>query len=160
MNKTIEIKKDDALKAHKNTNKKGKKLLEDLFGEKTFRGKVTDRIKTIKDVLHDNGLSEETFNIQCRDLPEDEKAYRLIKLIVKSLNEGWLPDWSNSNEYKYYPWFDMNNGSAASRFSYNGYGRWNAGSLVGSRLCFKNAELAKYTGTQFIEIYRKNMVIN
>ncbi len=160
MIKTIEIKKDDALKAHKNTNKKGKKLLEDLFGKKTFHGKVTDRIKTIDDVLKDNGLSKHDFDKSCIGLTEDEISYRLIKLIVKSLNEGWMPDWSNSSEYKYYPWFNMNAGSSASRFSYDDFDSWLTCSHVGSHLCFKSAELAKYAGTQFIEIYEKYMVIN
>jgi hypothetical protein len=59
---------------------------------------VTDRIKTVADVLADNGVTPEEFDELCEGLDPDEKAYRIMKLLTKSLNEGWVPDWNNSNE--------------------------------------------------------------
>ena len=32
--------------------------------------------------------------------------YKLV-IIVEALNEGWIPDWNNWDEYKYYPWFSV-----------------------------------------------------
>src|SRR5688500_13359184 len=73
--------------------------------------KVTERIRTVADVLADNGFSKEGFDEWCEGLDTDEIAYRILKLLAKSLNEGWLPDWGNSNEYKYYAWFEMRGSS-------------------------------------------------
>jgi len=116
--------------------------------------KVTDRIKTITNVLEDNGLTQEQFTKSCTGLEVDEINYRLTKLLCKSLNEGWVPDWDNSNERKYTPWFKMGSGG----FRYDDYVYWSANSSVGSRLCLKSDELAKYAGTQFTEVYEKFMI--
>lgn len=117
---------------------------------------VMERIKCINDVLRDNGIDPDDFEESCEALEEDEKAYRIIKLLVKSLNEGWTPNWDNSSEGKYFPWFTMQSGSSGFR-SY-GYARWDSRTDVGSRLAFKTSELAKYAGTQFTDVYKKYML--
>ena len=81
-----------------------------------------------------------------------------MKLLTKSLNEGWEPDWDNSSERKYFPWFNMS--SSGSGFSFCVCDDWGTHSSVGSRLCFKSSELAKYAGTQFTDIYKEYMLIN
>ena len=116
---------------------------------------VKERIKTIADIFSDNGISQEEFDANCIGLEQDEVAYRIIKLLAKSLNEGWKPDWSNSNEYKYYPWFYM----ASSGFRYYVYDYWHSNSIVGSRFCFKTRELAEYAGKQFTEVYKQFMIL-
>lgn len=118
---------------------------------------VKERIKTIEDLLKAHGLDQEEFDGQCNGLEDDEIGYRFIKLLAKSLNEGWLPDWDNSNEYKYFPWFYMQNGSPG--FRVDGFGTWSANSATGSRLCFKTRELAEYAGKQFVDVYKKFMII-
>ncbi len=117
---------------------------------------VIERIKIVQDVLADHGLSLDEFNKQNTGLSEDEVAYRVIKLLAKSLNEGWVPDWTNSSEYKYFPWFEMR---GSSGFRFNGCDCWIADSSVGSRLCFKSRALAEHAGTYFKDTYEKLMVI-
>lgn len=153
---TLTIKKDDAIKAHENTNSKGKNLLEDLLGKKTFQQDVIERIKTFSDVLEELGIDAEKFDDVNEYLSLDEESYRRVKLICKALNEGWTPDWNNNNEYKYYPWFEM----GSSGFRFGGYDYWVTDSYVGSRLCFKSRELAEYAGKQFEAIYENFMIIN
>lgn len=132
-----------------------------LSGEIRLKEKpkdVMERVKTIDDVLADNGISPGGgFRQHCEMLSDDEVAYIQLKLIAKSLNEGWTPDWDNSSQYKYFPWFWMNGGSSGFRF-YD-YGRWSSASTVGSRLCFKSRELAEYAAKQFLDVYRRFMVI-
>jgi hypothetical protein len=93
-------------------------------------------------------------------LPDDQQdaiiAHYKLVIIAQALNEGWKPNWSDYNEYKYYPWFNMRSGSG---FSYHGYVSWLAGTTVGSRLCFKSRELAEYAGEQFIDIYNDFLTI-
>lgn len=119
---------------------------------------ILEVIKTFSDVLNHLGIDEEEFDENKDELTQDEIAYRQIKLIVKALNEGWVPDWTNSSETKYCPWFRMGS-SSGSEFSFYVYDCWLAGSVVGSRLCFKSRELAEYAGKQFAEIYKKYMTI-
>lgn len=98
----------------------------------------------------------------------DEIAYKKMKVITRALNtdqetkEAWTPDWSNYDQGKYYPWFDMDadeKDAAGVGFSFLGYDSDLTLSDVGSRLCFKSRELAKYAGQQFTEIYKEYFVI-
>lgn len=114
---------------------------------------IKERIKTFNDVLQYHGIKSETFAMECLSITDDEIAYKQIKLIASALNEGWTPDWNDRNQTKYYPWFRM--GSSSGGFSYYVYGCVFSVSAVGSRLCYKSSELAKYAGTQFISIYKK-----
>lgn len=87
---------------------------------------------------------------------KDRKAltahYKLI-VICEALNEVWTPDWTN-NEWKYYPWFYMDDEGSSGRFSFLGSVSQRSYSLVGSRLCFKSRRLAKYAAEQFLDLYR------
>ena len=151
---TLQISKANALKAHEDANSKGKSLLENLFGKKVFQIDVKDRIKNFDDVLKENEISREDFEKSCKGLEPDEIAYRMAKLVCLAFNEGWIPDWTNSNEYKYLPWFEMGSSSGVGFSSY-GCVFWYSASTVGSRLCFKSRDLAQYAGKLFEqEIYK------
>lgn len=155
---TLEIKKQDALKAYENAKNSGKKLLEDLFGKKTFNQNIKERIKTFEDACEALNINPEEIKIKYPDSIAQHAtallAHAKLVIIVDALNDGWTPDWSNSNEYKYYPWFNMGSPSG-SGFSYYVYVYWRAYSGVGSRLCFKSSELAEYAGQQFEQLYKE-----
>jgi hypothetical protein len=87
--------------------------------------------------------------------------YKLI-IIAQALNEGWEPNWNDSSECKYYPWFEVKatkNTPAGVGFSYSLCDRWYTSSTVGSRLCFKSSELALYAGKQFKKLYKDYFII-
>jgi hypothetical protein len=124
-------------------------------------GKVEERILTIADALAE--LGEEDPEVVDLHLLQGSfcaghqlLGYQTAVCITKALNEGWTPDWSNSNELKYYPWFEMR---GSSGFRFDGAGRWHSRSGVGSRLCFKSRELAVHAGERFTEVYKQFMVI-
>ena len=148
--KTLEIKKDAALEAYKNASKEGRKLLKDLFGNYQFTS-ITEHIKTFEDVLEELNLSPIDFEARCEYLEIDEVAYRKLRLIVQCLNEGWKPDFTDNNQAKYYPWFEVNTAGAAFASSYSAPSITIA--AFGSRLCFKSRELALYAGKTFEKIY-------
>lgn len=79
-------------------------------------------------------------------------AYSKLVIIVRVLNEGWIPDWNNSDQYKYWPYFDMRS-KPGFGFSNASYVYWCTDSAVGSRLCFKSRELAEYAANTFLNIY-------
>ena len=81
--------------------------------------------------------------------------------IIRALNEGWEPDWSNWDKWKYYNWFYVEKGGdqRSSGFRYYDTHCTATGTSTGSRLCFKNIELAKYAAEQFKELYREYLLI-
>jgi hypothetical protein len=130
----------------------------------------TEQVKSFEEACEKLGLKS------VEELPfadpknQDQKAVNAaakIFIIAKALNEGWAPNWSDWDEYKYYPWFDMSPEkreegevpAAGSGFSSFVYYFAASGSALGSRLVFKTSELAKYAGTQFLDIYRDLMII-
>lgn len=100
---------------------------------------IKERIKDFDDVLQYHGIREVDFDAECQDLSGDEIAYKQLKLIISALNEDWTADWKNSNQYKWYPYFDMNDGSSSSgRFSFNNSDNQNSNSNCSSHLCKQN----------------------
>lgn len=90
------------------------------------------------------------------DLPADIIAYMKLRIIAKALNGGTWMTYQDTDEPKYYPYFNAT--GSASGFSYFGCGYGHSTTYVGSRLTFKTNDIAKYAGTQFLEIY--NQYIN
>lgn len=156
MSKTLKIEEADAKKYYAEAPAGLKAIFESSFGKNTFFTKITDRIKTFDDVLEVLEIDPDDFEEQCENLEVDEVAYKKIKLIAKVLNEGWEPNWNDSNQAKYYPWPRVNaNSSKPSGFSFSDsdFICTYSPSYVGSRLCFKSSELAIYALEQFKEIY-------
>jgi hypothetical protein len=124
--------------------------------------KIIEKIKTFEDACKTLNFNPETVIPDFSIFPELYQkaliAHAKLILIAQALNEGWQPDWSNWDEYKYYPWFDMEY-SASGCFSCYVCDLWTAGSNAGSRLCFKSRELAEYAGKQFKELYEDYFVI-
>ena len=77
-------------------------------------------------------------------------AYKLM-IIYKAINDGWKPDWSNSDQYKYYPYFWVL--SSGFGFSVTAYRCVGTSSTVGSRLCFESAEKAAHAGRTFLKLF-------
>ena len=80
--------------------------------------------------------------------------YQLV-IIAQALNERWEPNWDDYDEYKYYPYFNMQGG-----FSYYYYGSWITNTNASSRLCFRSREVAKYAGETFLELFKDYFVID
>lgn len=110
-------------------------------------------IKTFEDACQAVGVDIKTFHEANKSLTEDTYAYEQLKVISKALNGGDHMDYTDTNVYKYYPWFNAVGSSAGfSSFAYLFDG---SDSVVGSRLTYKSSEIAKYAGEQFLEIYNK-----
>ncbi len=124
--------------------------------------KITDRVKTFKDACKVQRVSIWVrlflFILSIGAMFSREiKAYLAfakITIILRALNEGWEPDWSNS-EPKFYPWFAV----SGSGLSCYGYDSTNATTFVGSRLVLRYRDLAMYAGQQFLPLYEDMMII-
>jgi hypothetical protein len=150
---TLQIDKANARKLFSTASPEFKQMLVDTFGEKFFQQKITDRVKTFEDACEVLGLYSDS--VTQDDDTIDEAAYKKLKVITKALNEGWTPDWSNENQYKWYLYFKM----SGFGFSHTTDVLWHSHTAVGSRLCFKSSELAEYAGKQFVSIYQDFLTI-
>ena len=89
-------------------------------------------------------------------IPEEMRkhvvAYYKLLVVYKAVNNGWKPDWSDWDQYKYFPWFEVLSSGVGFSFSLSRYG--NACTYVGSRLCTDTREKAIYIAEQFEAEYR------
>lgn len=160
--RTLQIKQDSLLAAFRNAGKEGKQVLSDLFGKQVaLYDNITDRVKSFEDACQVLGISTNVPEV--KGLPrKHQKAiianYKLI-VIAEALNEGWKPNWQDSDEYKYYPWFDMSNPAGVGCSDTSGTASV-TGASVGSRLCLKNRELAIYFGQTFTDLFNDSLLLN
>ena len=84
-------------------------------------------------------------------------AQAKLIIIAEAMNDGWKPDWNNSDEWKYYPWFWMN--EPGFRFGGSYYTNTNAYAGTGSRLCFRTRELSDHAGKKFLSLWRDLMIL-
>ena len=110
------------------------------------------------EVLEVEPIDEEVF--KRLGFTKDEIAYRKLKTIAEALNEGWVPDWGNSNQYKYWPWFVYDPKTAGFACSHTYSTASSANALIGSRLCFKTSALARFAGDTFPELYNDYLLLN
>lgn len=69
--------------------------------------------------------------------------------------DGFVPDFSDLNQYKWYPWFKYDKDAAGFVSAYTYHSPTRANAAVGSRLCFKSSARAEQFGKQFAGLYNK-----
>src|SRR4051812_10149558 len=73
--------------------------------------KITDRLKTWDDACEIKGIDPIKSLPYPKPKDEFEEALNAIAqmfIITDLLCEGWVADWSNTNQYKYMPYFKYN----------------------------------------------------
>lgn len=121
---------------------------------------VAPRIQSYEEACERVGvepLTEE--RIKALELRPDEVARKKLEVITAALNEGWSPDWNNTSEYKYYPYFyiEPRKHGALAGLSYTNatHAASHTNANIGSRLCFHDHETARYAGKTFTELYEQ-----
>lgn len=69
--------------------------------------------------------------------------------------DDFVPDFSNQNQYKYYPWFVYDRDAAGFGSATAHYAATAARASIGSRLCFKTANRARQFGEMFADLYNE-----
>lgn len=69
--------------------------------------------------------------------------------------DGFVPDFSDWNQAKYYPCFKYDKDTAGFVSAATAYAHSGADAAFGSRLCFKTSERAEQFGKQFADLYNK-----
>ena len=163
------------------------KLVDAEEEQKKDERPITERVKTFEDACKELGEDHklvQQFKAIQEAIAEDKEATAYFKLgiITAALNEGWEPDFTNDDEYRYYPylclwtkeeledkdeeWKDDHNlqlwlgGGSSSYGAYCGLAFACSGSAwsvayasLSARLAHKTEELAIYSGKQFTELW-------
>ena len=155
--KKVKISKGTAIKLYPDVPAWFQDELIIMFGADAFKPRDWKDIKTFEDACEALGITTNSHTpIFDEDEAPDEIAYKKLKVIVAAINQGWVPDWTNSNQYKYYPYFNLSSGSGFSGHDYDDRYSY---SHVGSRLCFESREKCLYAAEQFKDIYEDFFII-
>lgn len=146
------------------TEDEGNGSIFDYFYKEEDYEEITDRVKTYEDackVLGVEPINEQ--NAKAQGFRPDEIARRKLETIAAALNEGWKPDWNNTDQYKYYPYFYIQEnakgkGSAGLSCALANSAASNTSAYIGSRLCFYASRLARYSGNQFTDLYEQILI--
>lgn len=136
----------------------------DFYTDEQEYEEITDRVKSYVDackVLGIEPMNEQ--NMKAQGFRPDEVARRKLETITEALNEGWKPDWNNTDQYKYYPYFYIRENAKAK--AHAGLSCAHAyrpaastAAHVGSRLCFHDSDTARYAGNTFTELYEQILI--
>lgn len=163
------------------------KLVDAEEEQKKDERPITERVKTFEDACKELGEDHklvQQFKAIQEAIAEDNEAMAYFKLgiITAALNEGWEPDFTNDDEYRYYPYLclwtkeelenkdeewkddhnlqlwvgggDSSNGASCGLACAASSDAWSlAIAYVSARLAHKTEELAIYSGKQFTELW-------
>lgn len=163
------------------------KLVDAEEEQKKDERPITERVKTFEDACKELGEDHklvQQFKAIQEAIAKDKEATAYFKLgiITAALNEGWEPDFTNDDEYRYYPylclwtkeeledkdeaWKDDHNLQlwVGGGYSSNGANcgvayansdiAWSyASANFSARLAHKTEKLAIYSGKQFTELW-------
>lgn len=163
------------------------KLVDAEEEQKKDERPITERVKTFEDACKELGEDHklvQQFKAIQEAIAEDKEATAYFKLgiITAALNEGWKPDFTNNEEYRYYPylclwskeeleqktdaWKDERNlllwlgggfscyGASCGLAAAGSSSAWStAFACISARLAHKTEELAIYSGKQFTELW-------
>lgn len=126
---------------------------------KYLGGKPNNDFTVAKKVVSGNCVKLDEVTRLVKDInPSHVKALIALNELF-TIAQAWNkedefePDFSNSNQYKYFPWFVYDNGSAGFVAAYTSDAATYASAYFGSRLCFKTPERARQFGEQFIDLW-------
>lgn len=74
--------------------------------------------------------------------------------------DDFVPDFSNSMQDKWFPWFVYDKGAAGFVYANTNAAPSNTNAGIGSRLCFKTRNRAIQFGKQFVGLYNQVFLLN
>lgn len=127
-------------------------------------GKPNADFTVAKKILSGNHVKlDDVANLVSEANPKHIKAliaYNRLCTIAQAWNkaDGFEPDFSNTSQYKYFPWLEYSRDAAGFVCAATATTATATGAYVGSRLCFKTRERAEQFGKQFIELWNQMLL--
>ncbi len=154
--KTVTINEENARKAYNEAPDEFKKTLATLLGPDVVLPDPMDRYKTWLDIC----LASDLDPVRCLPYPIPTtkqqvslNGFAKLQLIYEAFNQGWEPDYSNSNQWKHYPWFEFVPADGGFVYTYSSFTL--ASTDLGARLCTDTEAKAVYIGKQFCDIFNE-----
>ena len=105
-------------------------------------------------------LSQLIRNVNPRHLKALIALNKLFTIAEKwNKEDGFVPDFSNKGQWKYFPWFKYEGESAGFVFAHT-YTASCASAYFGSRLCFKSESRAEEFGKKYVDLYNEVFLLN
>lgn len=103
------------------------------------------------------GLSAQTISISDSIDLKPTAAFVKLCTIAKAWNkiDGFVPDFGNKNQYKYYPWFEYRKDTAGFVSALTGLAAAISYACIVSRLCFATRNRAEQFGRMFQDLYNQ-----
>lgn len=131
---------------------------------------ITNRVKSYADACKVLGIEPmDEDSMKAQGFRPDEIARRQLETITEALNGGWKPNWADTDEYKFFPWFYIEVSEVQTEgaiygagaglsyaFTYNAATHTDAS--IGSRLCFHDRKTARYAGRTFTDLYAQILI--
>lgn len=161
---TVEIKKENFLKAYEEAEEKVKKVLKKL-APSIFK-KRWDEMETWEDICDAAGIHpilDLPYPKPISDKQEGQNAFFQATTIREVFNEGREVNWADSSEYKYAPWLKVNPDKTKPTgfgLSYYDFDITYTYTFVGSRLSYNTSAKAKRAFEKFPQVYEKPFLIN
>ena len=162
----ININPVDVQRVYAEADQGGKSALSKLFDTSILQQSITDRVKSYEDACKAKGLNSELLPDNSMLPPGMAKAltaYAKLFIIAEAINEGWTPDYSDTDLPKYFPYFEVEateEQKGGIGFSFYGYDYGYALSNTGSRLCFPDRDKALYFGETFADLFKDAYLIS
>lgn len=74
--------------------------------------------------------------------------------------DGFVPDFADRGQWKYFPWFKYDDKTAGFVFAYTANAASIANASFGSRLCFISESRAKEFGEKYVDLYNDVFLLN
>lgn len=180
MEKELKISADDALKAYKNADNYGKKILVDLFGKEFYKIDIKERVKCLEGAITALGMENQAvkdyYAIARKTTAKDIVAFTKLRVIAEALNEGWKPSY-NICTGNYYISFELFTKEEYKRLEedkkkeckvfchqneemvYIFMSSKLAINFEDYKISFKSRELAEYCGRQFFDIWKDYLIV-
>ena len=112
-----------------------------------------NNVKTALLVVYGKRLGILSFDEVCEQLGVENNnhlsSFEKLKLISKVANQGWYPNWNNTNENKYFPYFEYKEGVFSFYTVY-----FNLATVsVPSALLYQSNDLAYFMGAYYFDLY-------
>jgi len=112
------------------------------------------KLSPMDKVYEYHSTTEEEFNKLYQSIPNHVKAYQKECMIVAYYNKGWIPNFKDKNERKYYLWLYLDE----FRLDCANYGYGLSSSSA--RLLFKSEKEALEASELFFEVFKESRMFN
>lgn len=154
---TITVKPEDLKKLYNMASDELKANFEETFGKDVFGPQVPEHEQIYLAACAAKGMAPDAIDnvVMPAELAEHHTAFKTfmkLTLITEHINGGWVPDFNNSSEYKWAPWYKM---GAGFGFSRSACGSTLSDTYVGSRLRYKTEEESNKYGKALQPYYQQ-----